>query len=1050
MASLSIFFMIPIQGFALTSDPLYSQINSNGVSVDGNPDPVVLDKPIIRPTYLGSNPYDDYIGPYGQKFKINPYDPTSNISGNLMWTYGDIAILQQMGFYKGRPLALLLQSNGYGYLAIKTNGGTAISDPTMPYGFNVRLVYNDGQIEDSSAAIYTMWDSRKPNKKKIQDYESVKDVFLELPMVAETTADGPTFESFFVTRTKGLQRLLLNSDYDYWGTSKAANVSHSSYNFWKMGGTDTDVEPADALKLKYNNYNNLKKEEYITIYQDSNTVLTVVNRTGLNYGPITDLFAEYIPPYRDLTYGPPKSLGASNTDKLEAIYSITQGVGIGYAQFYPDSLSIVMDDTERKIFKKIDFNSITFTDEAGNNISSYLEMTKVTDHQVEFKILKDKLILLKNNQIRIKMNANGINPEELVKYYNPSKQVYEVPMEFYNYKVKDNQKTASDKLTAIAEIIPNLYGEAVEGTEVSQYTRSSDLDANQLVKNVATTLPNSDKVTVAFKEADQDIYFDTVKPYSLTVVIHSVNTGREKLVTVPIKVNQAIPVTSEFFENQAWLINEINRQLAPKKIDGNPTDPPNTVYMNDLEKIKSIVLEDISGDQKIPLTIPALTNLEELNLSNSPGLKGSIPKEIGKLSKLAQLKLTQTGISGTIPNEITQLAALTEFDVSGSNLVGNLPDFSKDQLAVLNVSDTQLTYNLKDLPPFIKAEQAQTTNSFIYNPGATYLQLVAPEVKIYDDKQTEIQPFDTANRSSFELGAQSYKNSAPINETEPPKQLLEGHLFTIKNAETNELYYEGQADPGISIPYSKGIAYKVTMDQAEQNSNNTVLITTKLQKQKVNVTFIDETGAELHTPAVTLEGIIGETIDLTKNDDVQQIINDLIAKHYQIKQKPASETAVKIQEKESTVTYQFEGTLFVYSHPKFLSFGTKMLLKGLRFIKVEKARFDQPLVIWDNRKKSNSWKVTATLEKSLTSVTDPSKSLPNAIRYKRDETDIVTFSEGNSEVLAEKTSNGSNEYNLSDDWKTGNSGFQLEVPTGKVVQPGGYAATILWQVGDTP
>ena len=1014
---------------ANTTDSFYTQVTSNGEAIDGNLDPVVIDKPVIRPAYVGSNPYEDYLGPEG-KFKkgANGDSVPQGVTGA-----GDksIMILQQMGFYQNRPIALLIQFQALyqSAVAIRADGGTNLL--SMPNGYALRLVYNDGQVKNKGVDVYTK-DSIK--------YESIKDVIFELPTAFNATKIGPYGRTKFAVKQEGLVRVILNSDVNN-GTSKAVNFSRYLYRFLSVGLVSATI-------LEFNELPNQLNLQHFVLIQDNNYPLLLASSQGsMDSSLSSDLFASYIPSFRELTYGPPKTTGTQNTDKLEANYHITQSVDIAYGQFYPDSLTIVMDDTKEKLFKKIGFSQVAFEDKNGTDISQYMEIIKENDHRVEFKILKDKLELLKNNQINIKLNTKGLNSEELVNHYNKDKNVYEVPVDFYNYKMKDNQKTESEKMTALAQITPNIYGEAVLGMEASQYTRSSDLDVNTLVTDVATTLP-ADKLSVAFVEADKDIYFDTVKTYDVHVAIRSLTTEKEKIVTVPIKITPAIPVISDFFENQTWLIDEINQQLTPKKIDGDPVNPSNTVFMNDLSKIKTIKLNSITGNQKIPTTINALNKLEQLSLTNSSGLKGMIPKEIGELSHLTKLELAQTNLTGIIPKELSQLTQLREINLSKNDFIGKLPDLT-DTLKTLTINDTELTYDGENLPPFIQSGQAITSNSFVYNPLQSYLQLAGETVKIYDDESTMIRPFSPTDQSVFNLYAVRSEKGAPIDLNEPVKELADGHMYTILDGKTNEVYYNGKRDATISIPYYKDITYKVILDEAAKNPNNVTTIQTKIQKQKVNVSFVDETGEALHDP-LTFEGIIGTTLDLTKEPQVQEVLTELIGRNYLVKQRPEAENAVKIKETESSVQYQLEGSLFVYSHPKLLSFGRQTLLKGLRFIKVEKATYDEPLVIWDNRKKSNSWKVTATLETPLTSLTDPTQTLPEAIRYKKSETDSVTFIEGSSEILATKTSDGSKKYNISEEWKAGKSGFQLEVPTGKVVEPGGYRATILWQVGDTP
>lgn len=217
--------------------------------------------------------------------------------------------------------------------------------------------------------------------------------------------------------------------------------------------------------------------------------------------------------------------------------------------------------------------------------------------------------------------------------------------------------------------------------------------------------------------------------------------------------------------------------------------------------------------------------------------------------------------------------------------------------------------------------------------------------------------------------------------------------------------------------------------------------------QKVNVEFVDETGESLHTK-ITFDRIIGTTIDMTEEEEVQQVLQSILAENYQLVQKPESETQVPVLSEESTVQYKFKGMLFIQSSPNFLNFGRKTL--GIPFIKVEKAKYDQPLIVWDNRKNGGAWDLTATLTKPLTSQEDPSKTLPSAIRYKISDTETVILSENTTQSIAERTHETKGQYNVSTEWDKNQSGLLLEVPSGEVLQAGGYRATILWQVEQTP
>ncbi|EOH98771.1 hypothetical protein UAW_01367 [Enterococcus haemoperoxidus ATCC BAA-382] len=243
-------------------------------------------------------------------------------------------------------------------------------------------------------------------------------------------------------------------------------------------------------------------------------------------------------------------------------------------------------------------------------------------------------------------------------------------------------------------------------------------------------------------------------------------------------------------------------------------------------------------------------------------------------------------------------------------------------------------------------------------------------------------------------------------------------------------------------------SYKATLKAVRGTETVKKTITIDIQSnQKVNVEFVDETGAALHDK-ITFDKVIGTTIDLTEEKEVQKVLESIQAENYQLVKKPDNETKIPVTSEESTVQYQFKGMLFVQSSPTFLNFGRKTL--GIPFIKVEKAKYDKPLIVWDNRKNGGAWNLTATLKKPLTSQEDPSKILPTAIRYKVSETETVILSENTTQPIAKRTHETKGQYNVSNEWDKNESGLLLEVPSGEVLQAGGYRATILWQVEQTP
>ncbi|MEI5994476.1 pectate lyase-like adhesive domain-containing protein [Candidatus Enterococcus mansonii] len=254
-------------------------------------------------------------------------------------------------------------------------------------------------------------------------------------------------------------------------------------------------------------------------------------------------------------------------------------------------------------------------------------------------------------------------------------------------------------------------------------------------------------------------------------------------------------------------------------------------------------------------------------------------------------------------------------------------------------------------------------------------------------------------------------------------------------------------------PNSTAGPYQVTLTVSKADSGLTEDIQKVITVNVVNrfaditVEFVDETGKALHTP-IPVQGTIGTTIDLTKEQVIIGAIDNVLAQHYLLDKRPENETQLLIPVNGTTVQYTFKGMLFIESSPETLDFGVKNV--GIFATKVEKATFDAPLIIWDNRAILDQWTLTAKLESPLTSQVDANKILPDAIRYKVSEKDTVTLSKDTAQPVTVHQHKSAGQYNISDEWERGDSGFQLDIPAGGIRRLGEYQATILWQLQRTP
>ena len=91
-----------------------------------------------------------------------------------------------------------------------------------------------------------------------------------------------------------------------------------------------------------------------------------------------------------------------------------------------------------------------------------------------------------------------------------------------------------------------------------------------------------------------------------------------------------------------------------------------------LSKLQNLQVQTNALTGGIPPEVGQLAELEVLSLFLN-ALSGSIPREVGALSALTSLGLGENDLSGTLPAELGQLANLEQFDVNGNRVGGALP-----------------------------------------------------------------------------------------------------------------------------------------------------------------------------------------------------------------------------------------------------------------------------------------------------------------------------------------------------------------------------------------
>ena len=101
--------------------------------------------------------------------------------------------------------------------------------------------------------------------------------------------------------------------------------------------------------------------------------------------------------------------------------------------------------------------------------------------------------------------------------------------------------------------------------------------------------------------------------------------------------------------------------------------------LGSLSNLQGLYLSDNELSGEIPAWLGNLSNLIELDLSGN-ALSGEIPPELGSLSNLTELHLDENQLSGEIPPELGNLSSLTYLNLKNNDLSGCLPMSLEDQV----------------------------------------------------------------------------------------------------------------------------------------------------------------------------------------------------------------------------------------------------------------------------------------------------------------------------------------------------------------------------------
>jgi len=134
--------------------------------------------------------------------------------------------------------------------------------------------------------------------------------------------------------------------------------------------------------------------------------------------------------------------------------------------------------------------------------------------------------------------------------------------------------------------------------------------------------------------------------------------------------------------------------------------PETIVYFTELTFLN---LGNNKLNSSLPAAITKLSNLTNLNLQRNPSLSGSIPSDIGALTKLRKFNATGCNLTGSIPESLWTLRSLTQLFLGENKLTGNLSasigKLNSTLLKYLHVGQNRLSGPIpKEISNFVNLE----------------------------------------------------------------------------------------------------------------------------------------------------------------------------------------------------------------------------------------------------------------------------------------------------------------------------------------------------------
>lgn len=212
---------------------------------------------------------------------------------------------------------------------------------------------------------------------------------------------------------------------------------------------------------------------------------------------------------------------------------------------------------------------------------------------------------------------------------------------------------------------------------------------------------------------------------------------------------------------------------------------------------------------------------------------------------------------------------------------------------------------------------------------------------------------------------------------------------------------------------------------------------------KLQVNFVNEIEELLPGYSLTIDGFVGDPIDLTKEKKVIEQLENIRTAGYEIASKPENEANVAIGSPTVTVRYKLQGLISLSSTPTKLDFGT--LTYEAKNKRIERPSFDKELIVTDTRADaSKGFRMSAVLTKALTD--EKGNQLVDALTYSYQGKEKLIGEQ--EQIVYVNTKGVAGSFAITDSWGSNQAddGLKLEIKGTTMLYPGSYQGIITWKL----